>query len=259
MQCKLYGLASTYAAISQHRHTHEGGYPVTWIPVFTGMTNQRGLSMLKAILTLTCIFVAPVFAGAEPIPIGQFSAGSLSGWEEKEFEGKTQYVLVNDDVLGKTVLKAESHQGASGLFLEIKIDLNKTPYLNWSWKTSAHFSNINENEKSGDDFVARIYVVVDGGYFFWKTIALNYVWSSSHNAGEKWDNPFTSNATMYAVESGVKNLGKWQQYKRNVKEDLKNIVGKDTQYIDAIAIMTDTDNSGQSATTYFGDIFFTSE
>ncbi len=215
--------------------------------------------MFKALLTLICMFAAPALAGATSIPIAQFTAGTLHGWEEKEFEGKTRYSLIRDDALGKTVLKAESHQGASGLFREIKIDLDKTPYLNWSWKTSSAFKGINENEKAGDDFVARIYVVVDGGYFFWKTIALNYVCSSSHNTGEKWDNPFTSNATMYAVDSGMKNLGKWQQYKRNVKEDLKNIVGKDTQYIDAIAIMTDTDNSGQSATTYFGDIFFTSE
>jgi len=215
--------------------------------------------MHKALFIITSICVAPVLAGATSIPIAQFSAGTLHGWEEKEFEGKTQYSLVRDDALGKTVLKAESHQGASGLFREQKIDLNKTPFLNWSWKTFSHFSSINENKKSGDDFVARIYVVVDGGFFFWKTIALNYVWSSAHQQGEKWDNPFTSNATMYAVDSGIENLGKWQQYKRNVKEDLKNIVGKDTQYIDAIAIMTDTDNSGQSATTYFGDIFFSSE
>jgi hypothetical protein len=215
--------------------------------------------MHKALFILLLVSAAPALAGAESIPIAQFSAGTLHGWEEKAFEGKTQYSLVRDDDLAKTVLKAESHSGASGLFREQKIDLNKTPYLNWSWKTSSHFANINENEKSGDDFVARIYVVVDGGYFFWKTIALNYVWSSSHQTGEKWDNPFTSNATMYAVDSGIKNLGKWQHFKRNVKEDLKTIAGKDTQYIDAIAIMTDTDNSKQSATTYFGDIFFTSE
>ncbi|MDQ6984596.1 MAG: DUF3047 domain-containing protein, partial [Ghiorsea sp.] len=116
-----------------------------------------------------------------------------------------------------------------------------------------------ENQKEGDDFTARIYVVVDGGFFFWKTIALNYVWSSSHNTGEKWDNPFTANATMYAVESGKEKLGTWQHYKHNIKEDLQHLIGKDEQYIDAIAIMTDTDNSKRNATTYFGDIFFTSE
>jgi len=215
--------------------------------------------MFKANLISFLLISAPVFAGAETIPIAQFSADSLSGWEEKEFDGDTAYSFAFDDETKTNVLKAESHAGASGLFREVRIDLDKTPYLNWSWKTSSAFKGINENEKVGDDFVARIYIVVDGGFFFWKTIALNYVWSSSHQTGDKWDNPFTSNATMYAVESGDDNLGKWQHYKRNIRDDLKQLAGKDEQYIDAIAVMTDTDNTGLSATTYFGDIFFTSE
>jgi len=205
------------------------------------------------------VIVAPFFSGAATISIGQFSANTLHGWEEKEFVGKTNYSLVRDGELNQTVLKAESNAGASGLFLEKHIDLNKTPYLNWSWKSVSWFENMDETRRSGDDFVARIYVVVDGGFFFWKTIALNYVWSSSHQKGEKWDNPFTANATMFAVESGKENLEKWQHYKRNIHEDLKRLTGKDEQYIDAIAIMTDTDNAGLSATTYFGDIFFSSE
>ncbi len=215
--------------------------------------------MFNIVYATLIALVSPSLANATTLYMGEFSKGSLSGWEEKEFEGKTQYSFVFDAQIKQQVLKAESKASASGLFREQRIDLNKTPYLNWSWKTSSFFPNIHENEKSGDDFTARIYVVVDGGYFFWKTIALNYVWSSSHHTGEKWDNPFTSNATMAAVESGKTNLGVWQHYKRNIKEDLQRIVGKDEQYIDAIAIMTDTDNAGLSATTYFGDIFFTSE
>ncbi|MDX8381809.1 MAG: DUF3047 domain-containing protein [Ghiorsea sp.] len=216
--------------------------------------------MLKLFVLCICLALPLLAHAGEPtLSIGQFSAGTLHAWEEKKFEGKTQYALVRDDDLGKTVLQAKSSKAASGLFKEIRVDLNKTPYLNWSWKTSFFFKGLNENEKAGDDFVARIYVVVDGGYFFWQTIALNYVWSSSHQKDEKWDNPFTSNTTMFAVEAGEKHLGSWQHYQRNIREDLQKLVGKDEQYIDAIAIMTDTDNAGQSATTYFGDIFFTAE
>jgi len=218
--------------------------------------------MLKNLsLFLLLGLAAPVLVGAAEatFAVGQFSAGVLHGWQEKEFDGRTEYSFTLDEQTGKKVLQAKSHHGASGLFKEKRVDLNKTPYLNWSWKTSSFFKGLNENEKVGDDFVARIYVVVDGGYFFWQTIALNYVWTSSHKQGEKWDNPFTSNATMFAVEAGNKNLGQWQHYKRNVREDLKNLIGKGEQYIDAVAIMTDTDNAGQSATTYFGDIFFTAE
>ncbi|MDX8383625.1 MAG: DUF3047 domain-containing protein [Ghiorsea sp.] len=218
--------------------------------------------MLRTIFTLiSLLLTSPSWADSPNItqPIAKFSDGTLHGWEEKEFDGHTQYVFTFDEDNQQKVLQATSSNGASGLFREIRIDLNKTPFLNWSWKTSSSLQGIDETQKSGDDFAARIYVVVDGGYFFWKTIALNYVWSSSHQKGQKWDNPFTSNATMYAVESGTKNLGKWQHYKRNILEDLKHIAGKKAQNIDAIAIMTDTDNSGLKATTSFGDIFFTSQ
>ncbi len=207
------------------------------------------------------LLTAPSWAKAELIvqPIGQFSAGTLHGWQEKKFKGFTQYDFVFDDNIQKKVLKATSQAGASGLFFESKIDLAATPWLNWSWRTDSLLKGINENEKNGDDFTARIYVVIDGGFFFWKTLALNYVWSSSHQQGEKWDNPYTANATMFAVASGAQELGRWQQYKRNVRDDLRTLVGKDMRYIDAIAIMTDTDNSGLQATTYFGDITFTSD
>lgn len=192
--------------------------------------------------------------------IGKFSKGQLDGWKQKAFEGETQYSIVTDtsSPTPRKVLKASSHHAASGLFMEKRIDLEKNPWIHWSWKTDKLFSNLDESRKSGDDFVARVYVIVDGGIFFWNTRALNYVWSSSHSAGEAWPNPFTSNATMFAVESGNKKLGQWQHYSRNVRKDLKKLTGKDVRYIDAVAVMTDTDNAGQQATTYYGDIYFTS-
>jgi hypothetical protein len=193
--------------------------------------------------------------------IGKFSDGTLDGWESKSFDGKTVYTFVTDSTSEQksSMLKASSHNAASGLFRELRIDLKKTPWIHWSWKTEQLFLNINESEKSGDDFVARLYIIIDGGIFFWNSRTLDYVWASSHQTGETWPNPYTSNATMLAVESGNAKLGQWQHYKRNVYKDLRQLIGKDIRYIDAVAIMTDSDDSGQKATTYYGDIFFTSD
>lgn len=191
------------------------------------------------------------------LTIGRFSQGKLDNWEIKEFSGKTEYQIVNDNGERKSrVLKAKSKGSASGLFIEKRIDLEKTPYLHWSWKTEKLYSDLDESKKQGDDFVARIYIVLDGGLFFWKTRALNYVWSSSFRKGQAWPNPFTANATMFAVESGDKNLGKWLHYSRNVGEDLNKLMNKEVRYIDGVALMTDSDNAGQQATTYYGDIYF---
>ncbi len=191
--------------------------------------------------------------------IGQFSDGTVEGWEIESFVGETIYTLVTDSLSQEplSALKASSYNSASGLYRKIRIDLEKTPWIHWSWKTEQLFSGLNEKEKSGDDFVARLYIVIDGGILFWNSHALNYVWSSSHRRDESWPNPYTSNAIMFAVESGNSAVGKWQSYRRNVREDLRILRGKDVRYIDAVAIMTDSDDSGQKATTYYGDIFFT--
>ena len=206
--------------------------------------------------------LAPIWgvaASAQVVMVGQFSEGALEGWKNKKFKGETQYSFVKDSVLQKQVLKAVSQGAASGLFFKKRINIEQTPWLHWSWKAEQLMTGINENDKAGDDYVARIYVVIDGGVFFWRTVALNYVWSSSHQKGEQWDNPYTSNTQMFAVESGNENVGQWQYYKRNVREDLRDCLAKDVKYIDAIAIMTDTDNSGLRAINLFGDIYFTSE
>lgn len=210
-------------------------------------------TLIAIFLTLSCYSNA---VESQDVTISRFSEGKLNNWEIKEFAGKTEYDIVNDEHSQNKVLRATSNSAASGLFIEKRIDLQKTPYLHWSWKTGKLYSNLDESKKQGDDFVARIYLVIDGGLFFWKTRALNYVWSSSFTQGHAWPNPFTANATMFAVESGRKNLGKWLHYSRNVREDLKKFVGKEVRYIDGVALMTDSDNAGQQATTYYGDIYF---
>jgi len=212
-----------------------------------------------SILLMMLLVLAPV--QAEELVIGQFSKASLQNWQEKEFDGQTDYRFVLDKTVSpeKRVLKASSSNAASGLFFKQRIDLEKTPYLNWSWKTEHLFSTLDEKQKSGDDFVARLYIVVDGGLFFWQTRALNYVWSASSAVGESWPNPFTANALMLVVESGEKNVGQWRNYRRNVREDLKNLLGKEVRYIDAVALMTDSDNGGQQAISYYGDLFFSAD
>ncbi len=62
---------------------------------------------------------------------------------------------------------------------------------------------------------------------------------------------------MIAVQSGLKQAGQWVNEKRNIRIDYQHIFGEKTRKIDAVAIMTDTDNSGKSATAWYGDIWFT--
>lgn len=210
---------------------------------------------MKRLIILLMLWM--VVAGATTVMVGEFSAGDLSGWQTESFSGETEYSLVEKD--GRRVLQAVSRGTASGLYREIRVDLDRTPYLNWTWRVANVLEGVNERTKSGDDYPARVYVVVSGKLFFWRTRAVNYVWSSNQPAGSTWPNAYTSNARMMTVESGQEKTGQWVTEKRNVQADFKQLFGDDIDHIDAVAIMTDADNSGQAATAWYGDIYFSAE
>lgn len=194
-------------------------------------------------------------ARAQTLPVGEFSAGRLDDWQTQVFEGETDYRIAQDED-GRTALRAVSEAAASGLYREITVDLTETPRLRWSWKVDNILEGVDERTKAGDDFPARVYVVVSGGALFWRTRSLVYVWSSHQPAGTLWDNPFTGNAKHIAVRSGPDQLGRWLEEKRNLREDWRRAFGEDLDRIDGVAIMTDTDNSGLSASAWYGDIAF---
>lgn len=210
-------------------------------------------------------FLASQMVLAEPrVMLGEFSsyqAGAWeleNGWEQKSFKGETHYQLQPLD--GVTVLKADSHDAASGLFKEQRVDLEQTPFLNWSWRIANRLTGLNEQSKAGDDTAARIYVLVKGGLAFWQTKAINYVWASNTAKDTIWPNAFAGDhAMMLAVRGPEAPLNVWQNEKRNVRADLKKLFGEDIRIIDAVALMTDTDNSHRQVSVFYGDIWFSKD
>ncbi len=217
------------------------------------------MNCLKAsAIVLSLALVSSIAFAVSQLNVSNFSANNLDDWDSKSFVGKTEYSLVAED--GRDALRAHSDGTASGLGKKLKIDLTKTPYLNWSWKVDNRLAGLDEQSKSGDDYVARLYVVKSGGALIWKTRALNYVWSSNQSKETSWPNAFQpKNAAMLAVRGVEDDTGVWVSEKRNVREDLKRAFGKDFKIIDAVALMTDTDNSGLKASALYGDIYFTAQ
>lgn len=187
--------------------------------------------------------------------IGNFSSGHFGEWKDKELKGHTEYQF--EKVEGVWVVKALSQDSASGLFYERAVDLEKTPFINWRWRIDRRLSGSNEKEKSGDDFSARIYLIKSGGLLIWKSKALNYVWSAAAKKDESWPNPFAGKSVMMlALRTSADSTGIWVSEKRNLREDFKRLLGEDIRTIDAVAVMTDTDNSHGYAIAYYGDIYF---
>ena len=150
-------------------------------------------------------------------------------------------------------IKAESNDSASGLYYEIDYDPGEYPIITWSWKIDHIISKGNAKTKQGDDYAARVYVVFHS-FLFWKTRAINYIWANKLPRGEFIPNSYTSNSIMIAVQSGPENAGRWILERRNVVEDYKAAFGEDPPKIEAIAIMTDTDNTGEKAEAWYGPI-----
>ena len=212
--------------------------------------------MYKLILVIALVSMANIVnSSASKLSVGKFSQMDLSGWSEKSFSGETNYEIADED--GSKHLRAQANSAASALFKKIKVDLNETPYLNWSWRIDQSLMPINEQTKQGDDYAARIYVIVKRGLTPWKTNALNYVWSSNLQPPMSWPNAFTEKAMMIPLR-GQSDGENWKFEKVNIKQDFEKYFGLDVDRIDAVAIMTDTDNSQSQAIASYGDIYFSS-
>jgi hypothetical protein len=114
-----------------------------------------------------------------------------------------------------------------------------------------------ELTKAGDDYQTRVYVVRRNGWAFWRTKAINYVWSGSQPSGSRWPNPFAGEAVqMWALDSGMAQAGQWQTHVRDIRADWFAAFGERIDSLDGLALMTDTDNAGGTANSWYADIHF---
>ncbi|MDA8429504.1 MAG: DUF3047 domain-containing protein [Geobacteraceae bacterium] len=195
-------------------------------------------------------------ASDNELHLGRFSSGDLTGWKEQTIgilKHKTSYSLSKDN--GRTVLVARSTKSASGRIYALNLDPKEYQTLKWSWKIDHTIKKGDEKSKKGDDFAARLCVFFPHG-FFSKTPAICYVWANKLLKGEHVANPFTANIITLAADSGEELAGRWTFHQRNILEDYRRFFGEEPPRIGAVALMTDTDNTGESAIGYYGDISF---
>ncbi len=217
----------------------------------------------------------------EMLVVGYFSNNRLVStmppeWQLLTFSKipkHTRYHLVTDS--GRRVVKAISEASSSGFTREVQIDPRDYPVIEWRWKVSNVLKRGDVAKKDGDDYPARIYVTFQydsakvglfgkAKYEAAKLIygrypplgAINYIWESRAPVGTAVPNPYTEQVQMIVVESGTAKLNTWITEERNVYEDYKRTFGEEPPMISGVAIMTDTDNTGEAAEAYYGDIVF---
>lgn len=244
------------------------------------MEPKRLLRYALSLLMAAVIPVAVCGSDNADMLLERFSkmepGGVVTGWTPMTFdkiESRTRYTLVDDG--GRTVLRADSQASASGLVRKVDADPKAYPLLAWEWKVNRVIAKGDVTRKSGDDYAARIYVTFaedpEDLSFFQRTrlaavrmvygktppsAALAYVWGNRSPVGTIHPNPYTDRVQMIVVESGSVHLNRWRMHRRNIIDDFRRAFGKNPPRLSGVAVMTDTDNTGESATAWYGDIVF---
>lgn len=226
------------------------------------------------------VLVAAAALAATPSAIAPFSrdapgAAIPAGWAPLTFPGiarHTQYSLVRDDD-GVVVVKAVADRAASGLVHALDVDAALRPRLAWRWKADALVEGGDLARRDGDDYAARVYVTfryAPERLSAWQRLryaalraiygeypphaGLNYVWDAHAPRGTVAPNAYTDRVRMIVVESGPAQLGRWVAYERDLVADYRAAFGEEPPPIAGIAIMTDTDNTGETVTAFYGDL-----
>lgn len=213
--------------------------------------------ILKFIIT-TLLFSSIGYTNE--VKVFDFTEVELAGLEVRKVRGadnETVYTVGSNE--NGNFLKAVADNAASGLGKEIKIDLNKTPFINITWKIEQDLPGIKENTKKGHDYAARVFAVKKTGATPLSNRAINYVFSSNNNVGMNWPSPYTKKSIDNVLATTKDNLNEWVTVKANVKEDFKKFHDLDVNELDGLAIMVDTDNSKMKAVTYYQNIFFSAD
>ncbi len=240
--------------------------------------------MVLTVWAVYRLIASAVEAGNDAvIQVGEFSSAKSGqpipkAWQPltfKDIQRHTRYTLVDDN--GTAVVLAEADGSASGLIQELEADPGKYPVVQWRWKVPHVLEKGDVHRKSGDDYPARLYItfalesdklgfldklkyravkLVYGRYPPSKSI--NYIWANKAPKGTMVPNPYTDKAMMFVVESGVEKAGRWVQEERHIYHDFKLAFGMEPPLISGVAIMTDADDTGESAKAYYGDILLKS-
>lgn len=231
--------------------------------------------------TCAALLAAPRARAQDAIPAMRFStlrSGSAlpAGFRHMLLSSQkreTEYTLVDDG--GRTVLRARANSSGSGIVREIRIDPRRHPLLAWQWKVTRVLDKGDLRTRAGDDYPARLYVAFDVAPESLATserlqlslarmmhgpevpaASLCYVWDTKAAPGTIAPSAFTDRVRMIVVDSGPGNVGRWMQHERDVLDDFRRAFGADAPAINGVIVSTDTDNTGETAETYYGDVEF---
>lgn len=195
---------------------------------------------------------------------------TLDRWRPLHFPkiaAHTLYTVERKD--GESVLKAASRASASALVYRKTFSVYEYSRARWRWRVGNVYGNVMPEEKSGDDYPLRVYVTflydpvkasplerlryglakeLYGEYPPHSTLI--YVWASHEGQTGIMASPYTERAKMIALQRGKGKVETWQTEEVHMLEDYRRAFGAEPPTAASLAVMNDSDNTGQGAVSY---------
>lgn len=224
-----------------------------------------------AALIATIVFVAAVLSsGQEGNIFLREDFNDLENWRPLHFPKIKKHSVYTIEKEGdNSILRTESDASASGLIFKKEYRVNDFPMVRWRWKVENLYEKANPEEKSGDDYPVRIYIIFKydpEAASFGKRLkyglakkrygeypphsSLNYVWASQNQLKRIIANPYASEAQMVFLEAGPEKLGRWVEEEVDVIEDYRKAFGSKPPAVASIAVMNDSDNTGERSVSF---------
>jgi Protein of unknown function (DUF3047) len=201
--------------------------------------------------------------------------GSLPlGWEEYRVRRDippSRYFTAADG--GRTVLRAESSTGSSGLRCALDVDPAARPWIEWSWRAAAVAEGARADDLQLDDSPARVVLAFDGDIarlplrdrIFLEQVELftgqrlpyamlMYVWDSTLPTGLVVPYALSGRIRRQVVQSGPGGTGRWQNHRRHIVEDFQAVFGEAPGRLISVGVLTDADDLKQTLAADYGDI-----
>jgi hypothetical protein len=179
------------------------------------------------------------------------SPGRLpDGWQVKVNRGTADLTVIGEG--NGRVLRFKSRKSSFGLERGVDIDVSQYPLLTWNWKVSELPAGGDFRHFSTDDQAAQVLVAFTDRHI------LSYIWDSSAPKGDfksASDVPFLHIFAL-VCHSGAAELNQWLPETHNLAQDFQKAYQREPSRVKGIRLQINTQHTGTSAESYFGDISF---
>jgi hypothetical protein len=174
------------------------------------------------------------------------------GWQLKVNRGTPDITLIGES--SGRVLRFKSRKSSFALERGVDVDVNQFPLLTWTWKVSELPAGGDFRRASSDDQAAQVLVA------FADRRILTYIWDSSAPKGASQSASSIPLVHIFAVvcRSGREELNQWLPEAHDLAQDYRRAFDRPPARVKGIRLQINSQHTGSSAESYFGDISFRS-